>query len=175
MSAGSAWPLGFKPEIFFFSIVNFGILFFLLKRFLFKPVHGILEERKAKIKEGLDQVELVKKEREGMVAEKEKIILEARKESEKIVTQADKMKKEIISCAQEEAGKMVKQVKAEMEKEREILKREMYLKLFDLVTMASEKAFANISKQEKHTKLIETAILESLKDPSVGFGGKSIN
>ena len=56
--------IGFDSVKTLFLVGNFFILFFLLKKFFFKPILEILENRKEKIKEGLEQREIARKEKE---------------------------------------------------------------------------------------------------------------
>jgi F-type H+-transporting ATPase subunit b len=48
---------GFDPILLGAQIINFLIIFYLLKRFLYKPVLGMLKTREDKIKEGIKQAE----------------------------------------------------------------------------------------------------------------------
>jgi F-type H+-transporting ATPase subunit b len=168
-------PLSFDFKIFLFSIVNFGILFFILKKILFMPVYNVLEERKVKIKKGLDQIESAAKEREIVGAEKEKILATAGKESEEIIQQAKKLEKEIISQSRKEAEKIIKLSREDIEKEREDLKREMRVLLMDLVTDAADRALLNISTQENQNNIIERSILQSLQESSIDMYEKRDN
>lgn len=156
-------PLSFDPKIFLFSIVNFVILFFILKKFLFIPVYNILAERKDKIKKSLDEMERIKNERELLTAEKNDVIAKAGKESQEILKEAEKMKKEILNNAREEVEKIIKESRASIEKEREDLKKEMDVLLIDLVTTAVDKAFLSAGKESK-TNLVEAAILQSMEE-----------
>lgn len=156
-------PLSFDPKIFLFSIVNFVILFFILKKFLFIPIYNILTERKNKIKKSLEEIERVKNERELLTAEKDDIIAKAGKESQEILKEAEKMKKEILNTGREEVEKIIKSSRESIGKEREDLKKEMHILLVDLVTTAVDKALSNAGKENK-TNLVEAAILQSMEE-----------
>lgn len=160
-------PLSFNLNIFIFSIVNFAILFIILKKFLFGPMLNILEQRKTKIKESLDQVRQTEQEREKVRTEKEEIIFKAEKESQGIIQQAEKMKKDILNQGKDEADRIIKASRDSIEKEREDLKKEMHVMLIDLVTASVNKALASIGRQENQGRIIETSILQSLQEASV--------
>ncbi|MFH0856431.1 MAG: F0F1 ATP synthase subunit B [bacterium] len=157
-------PLSFDPKIFIFSIVNFVILLFVLKKVLFAPAYNILAERKTKIKKGLDQIEEAKKEREQVNIDKVNILAKASEDSQEIIKQAEKEKKEIVNNGEKEAENIIKESRGDIAKEREELKREMHGALIDLVSVAADKALSNVNKQESQNKLIENAILQSLQD-----------
>ena len=48
---------GFEPILFFAQIVNFLIIYLVLKKFLYKPLLKVLNDRKHKIEEGLKSAE----------------------------------------------------------------------------------------------------------------------
>ncbi len=160
-------PLSFDPKIFLFSIINFGILFFALKKFFFAPIYKILEERKSKIKDGLEKIKQASAELEATKEEKEKIISNAGKESEGIMKKTEAMKKEILKKGKEEVEEIIKSSREDIEKEKEDIRKEMHSLLIDLVATATDKALLNIEKQDNQGKMIEASILQSLKDASV--------
>src|SRR3972149_3295968 len=90
-----------------FQIVNFGILIFLLNRFLYRPILKIVEDRNKKIEDSLKAAEATLKEKEKINELKKLAVVEAEKEAVKIVEaakhQADLSGKQILSEAQAEA------------------------------------------------------------------------
>ena len=52
---------GFEPVFFIAQIVNFLILFFVFKRFLYKPILKLLKERAREITKGLEDADNAKK------------------------------------------------------------------------------------------------------------------
>src|SRR3990167_153398 len=90
-----------------FQIVNFGILIFLLNRFLYRPILKIIEDRNKKIEDSLKAAEATLKEKEKINELKKLAVAEAEKEAVKIVEtakhQADLSGKRIINEAQAEA------------------------------------------------------------------------
>ncbi|MFH1188304.1 MAG: ATP synthase F0 subunit B [bacterium] len=163
-------PLSFDLKIFLFSIVNFVVLFFVLKKVLFVPVYTMLQERKVKIKESLDQMEQVKKEREMVTVEKAQIITQAEERSRDIIQKAEEMKKEIIANGKSEAEKIIECSRKTIEKEREDLKKEMNVLLVDLARTNVDQALFNMSKQDNKGK-IEKAILQGFHESPVDTKG----
>ncbi|MFH1564334.1 MAG: F0F1 ATP synthase subunit B [bacterium] len=165
-------PLSFDPKIFLFSIINFGILLFILKKFFFAPIAKILEERKSKIKDGLDTIKKATEELEKANIEKEKIISGASKESEVIIKKTEEMKKEILKNGKEEVEEIIKSSREGIKKEKEDIRKEMHALLIDLVASATDKALLNISKQDNQGNIIEKAILQSLQESSADVDKK---
>src|SRR3989344_2501397 len=68
---------GFEPVFFTAQIINFLILFFVFKRFLYKPILKILKDRTNAIEKGLRDTESARVALEEAEAQKEKIIAQA--------------------------------------------------------------------------------------------------
>lgn len=84
------------------QIVNFLIILYILRKFLYKPVLKILEKRKLLIKEGLDKTEEVRIRLEETI-EKEKRILKTAQEQAKIILEETKKESlELHKIAEEE-------------------------------------------------------------------------
>ena len=78
---GTSCVLGSLPGE---AIVQFGLLFYLLQRFLWGPVTKALDARAQRIREGLDNAEAAKRERTQMQVEVERLLNEARREASAI-------------------------------------------------------------------------------------------
>lgn len=96
---------GFNPVLLGAQIVNFLVILFLLKKFLYKPILEVLEKRKKEIQDGLQKAEesrLLLEETQ----EKEKAILKnAQAQSLKIIDETKQQVAEILKVAEETAKK----------------------------------------------------------------------
>lgn len=93
---------------FFITIANFLVLFFILKRFLWKPVRTTLEKRGAKIKADLADAAFSKGKAEELRIRYEGLISEAEGE-------ADRLMKEAAEQASGDAEALVAGARAEAE------------------------------------------------------------
>ena len=105
------------------TIINFFLLYFLLKRFLFTPVCRLLDERQAKIDGGLNAEKeaqaTVDRNRSRIDAEK----AESRREANRILTEAEaedeKNRAESIAAARSKAKEDLRRSEAELEQRSE--------------------------------------------------------
>lgn len=102
---------GVDPVLIGAQVVNFVIIFFLLKRFLYKPVLKVLQERKDLITQTILNAQEAEN-RLAKVLEEEKTILQnAQKEAAKIVetarTQAEVLRNQAHEQAKTEAAKLI--------------------------------------------------------------------
>ena len=72
------------------QILNFLVLVFVLAKFVYKPVLGIMEERKNKIARGLESAAKSKKDAEAVKAEYAAKLADARQEAQAIIENARK-------------------------------------------------------------------------------------
>ena len=90
------------------QILNFLVLVFVLAKFVYKPVLGIMEERKNKIASDLETAEKAKKDAESVKAEYAAKLADARQEAQAIIENARK-------TAQAAHDKIMADTKAEQE------------------------------------------------------------
>src|SRR3989344_4208301 len=91
--------LGFDPIMLGAQILNFLIILYLLKRFLYKPVLDIVKKRENKITQGLKDAE-----------DAQKALDKALEEEKKILSKASENAKKIIENAKEEALILAKDI-----------------------------------------------------------------
>src|SRR2546421_10680753 len=94
------------------SIIQFLLLFYLLRRFFWGPILKTLRDRAEKIREGLAMAEAAKAEREKMKAEVERLLADARRDAQAI---AERMTK----AAEAAAADIRTQAKTEADRIRE--------------------------------------------------------
>src|SRR4051812_39548366 len=76
---------GFNAWLFFSQIISFCIVAFLLQRFAYKPVLGVLEARRQKIAEGLANAEKIKQQLAESEQRYQEILTKANAEGQKMI------------------------------------------------------------------------------------------
>ena len=155
--------LGLNLGEFIFALVNFVILVLLLKKFLFKPVIKMLDERKAAIDEALNAADQARLE---VASTEEKIreqIATARSEADAIVADAkqrgEAIRVEIIETAKNEAKAITEAASAQIEEEKKQAIVDLKNQIADMVVLATEKVLADgLTAEQEHnlmTKYIQ--------------------
>src|SRR5512136_1154217 len=92
--------LGIDFKVLIAQIINFGILFFILKHFLYKPILNGLDKRKKRIKESLEKAAEIEKRSAESEKEYNERMLKANQEAtvivEKARVDAEKTRKSIL-------------------------------------------------------------------------------
>ncbi len=142
-----------------FQIINFLILVFLLRRFLYGPIVSSMDARKAK---------LLQKE-EAAVAQKEEALSEAeayrlkvaelrnREEElkEKALTAAETEKKKLLETARKETEEKRRRWEEELEREKESFAAKLRLFLAEKACAVSEKCLKDLSGQQLESLIWE--------------------
>jgi F-type H+-transporting ATPase subunit b len=93
------------PELglFFWTLIAFLAVFFILKKFAWKPIINSLGEREKGIADSIATAERVKSEMSQLQAENEKLLVQAREERTAMLKEAKEMKDRIVNDAKEQA------------------------------------------------------------------------
>ena len=158
--------LGINLPLLVVFIVNFIILFVLLRLFLFKPVLKMLDERTKRTKDAMELAEATKKEFEQAKVEVQKQIEKGRQEAQAIIAQAmqvgERLKEESRQEATKQAQVIVDRTRAELEAERDKIVGDLRREFVDISILAAEKVIKETLDKEKHRKLIEETLRESI-------------
>jgi F-type H+-transporting ATPase subunit b len=96
---------------FFFTLINIGILFFILRAILFKPVTKFMEERSKKIQGDIEQAEKDKNQAKALLVQYEEQLKKAESEGDAIIKRAretaEKDAAGIISSGKAEADRII--------------------------------------------------------------------
>jgi len=116
-----------------FQAVNFGLLLFIMTKFLYKPVLKLLEDRNKKIESGLKAAETNLHEKEKIEELKQKQLIKAEQEATLILEaarrQAEHVGKDIVTeakiSAQAEVKKEYQLLEEKLQAERQNLQSEV--------------------------------------------------
>mgnify|MGYP001495145105 FL=1 len=135
--------LGINGPFLLAQIFNFFVLFFLLRRFLFKPMVTMLESRKQRIADGLQAAEMARREAEAERAQLQAQIDSERREAMDRVAAASKrgetLAAEIEGSARQNAQKILEDARFEATRERERIVAEAQDQIAELAMLAAEK------------------------------------
>lgn len=149
-----------------FQVVNFGVILFVLTKFLYKPIQKVLDERQAKINDGLKAAEVSLKTQAEVEDSKKKELGRARREAAKIIegakkdakVQADAMLKDAKDKAGKEAAAILESAKssaAASQKKQDAALKEL--------TVATTKRLLSGTLSAKEVAAITNSMVSKLK------------
>jgi len=161
---------GLDPYLTGAQIVNFLIVLYILKRFLYKPVFELLKKRELTIKEGLTKTEEARKALEAAQVEEKKILKKAQ-ETAKIILQdardqSEQLVKETEERAKKQADRMLEEAK--MQIQRDIKEAEMRLRtnITELSVELLKKSLSDIFNNNEQEQIVDRAVKRLKKRPN---------
>jgi ATP synthase, F0 subunit b len=144
------------------TIINFAILYFILRHFLFKPVNDTISNRQNEIIDKISKTEKDRIKAEELRKENEDKLKQARQEGKTIVedykVKADKVSSDILQEARQEAEAIVDRAKVEAEREKEKAADGIKTQVVDLAVLLSSKALEESVNEDQHRRLIKDFI-----------------
>jgi F-type H+-transporting ATPase subunit b len=108
--------------LFVFTLLAFMIVFFILKKYAWKPILNTLNERESSIADSIASAEKVRAEMANMKSENEQLLNQAREERTIMLKEAkdtkDKMIAEAKNAANDEANKIMAEARAQIQNEK---------------------------------------------------------
>lgn len=159
--------IGFDPQLLHDAVltgINIFILFFACSYLLFNPAREVLEKRRKKIADELEQAAADKDSAAAMKAEYEAKIKEVNKEAEDILEAARKKAKvreaEMLDEAKVEAARIIERANREVELEKKKALDDMKQQIVDIASLMAAKAVGN----SIDVKIQDALIDETLKE-----------
>ncbi len=144
--------------------VNFGVLLWLLKKFLFRPVMELLQKRSEDVKKLKDDAEKDRNEARRRMTEAESRKSEARIESLDMIAASHqegfRQKEEIIERAKLEGEGIIRSARSEMEREVENAKEGLRKSTVDISVRIAEKLVKRSLEGEDQEKYAERFLQE---------------
>jgi F-type H+-transporting ATPase subunit b len=147
------------------SSLNFLFFLFLLTRIGIGPVQRVLDERRARIEQGLKDAEEARKQRERSEEEHRAALAQARQEAADIITRAQKVADEsaaqLIATARQESDRIVDRGRAEVGAEKDRAIAEIRSEVADLAIRAAEKVVGESLDGERQRALVQQFLAEA--------------
>ncbi len=156
-----------QPNIglMFWTLLTFGILLLVLRKFAWGPIMTGLRTREQSIEEALNEAKRAREEMNSLKAENENLLAQARAERDRILKEAKEIKEKLISdaktAAQEEGKRIMAQAQDAIEKEKATAFADLKEQV---VTLAIEAASKIVKKELANTQQQETLIENYLNE-----------
>jgi F-type H+-transporting ATPase subunit b len=149
--------------LLFWTFCSFVILYFLLKKFAWKPILGSVNDREVSIREALLSAENAKKEMENLKSDNEKILKEAKIERENMLKDAREIKTKLISDAEnqakEQASKLIESAQLAIQNEKNSAMSELKQTVVELSVGIAEKVISSeLEDKNKQLKVVENML-----------------
>jgi F-type H+-transporting ATPase subunit b len=169
--------LGINLGFLVSQIINFIILMAVLSIVLYKPLLNMLEQRREKIRKGLEDARAAEERLANAEAEAQKLLDEKRAEAQQIVSEArgraDEAAAAIETEAREEAQRILRDAQENAEAERNRLLADMRGQIAELSLAAAQRIIGDGLDGKKQKALVDE-FFGSLPPEAKGLGGQSV-
>jgi F-type H+-transporting ATPase subunit b len=164
MLRDTADTFGWNPWLFLSQVISFAIVAFLLRRFAYKPILAVLEERRRKIEEGQLNAEKIKKELAEAEKRYQEILAKANADAQKMIDEARQSSAHLAERKEQEAIMAAGQILAKAREtsilEHERTMAELKREIGRLVVDTTAKVTGKVLTGEDQRRLQEEAARE---------------
>jgi len=150
------------PKLILTHIVGFVIMVLILKRYAWKPLLAILEERRNKIKSEFDHIEKEKTEVSEIRADYEAQLKDidkiSRQKLNEAVGEGQKIAADIKEQGRVEAKEIIERAKAELERDVEKARAQLKEDMVTITLAAAEKVIRSRLDETEHRRMINDFI-----------------
>jgi F-type H+-transporting ATPase subunit b len=153
---------GLETKLFLFQLVNFLVIVFILKKFLFKPLKKMLDERKRKIEQSLQDAENAKAALENAGEERKKILIDAKVGADKLMSSvkasADETKDKTLAEAKSRSQQIIEEAKNKASAEFENMNKQIGKMSVDVSSKIISKVLSDLFTEEEKQKLMSRTL-----------------
>jgi len=163
-STSGIGALGLDLKALVIQLISFLLAFWVLKRFAFKPILKIMDERRKTIEAGVNLGEQMKKDQAALEAKVAQALQKARQEADGIIAGAQETSRQTVREAEEAARTKAQtiidaaedRIKSDTQRARKQLEGE----LVSLISDATEAIIGEKVDAKKDAQLIDKALKE---------------
>jgi F-type H+-transporting ATPase subunit b len=164
MLAASNALIKVVPGLMIWTLIAFGITFFVLRKYAFGPIQQVIDERRERIRQSIEEADRAREEARKLVEEHRALIGQARRDAEEILAEArrigeaqrERVKEETDTDRARRLEETKRQIEAETAKALGAIRQEVA----ELSLAAAEKVTRKSLTGPDQKRLIDEAIAE---------------
>ena len=152
------------PGLMIWTLVSFGITLIVLKRYAFGPIQRVIDERRERIRQSLEEADNAREAARNLLEEHRALVAQARGDAESILAEArrvadaqrERVREETEADRQRRLDETKRQIEAETQRALEQIRSEVA----ELTLLATAKVTGKVLDATDQRRLIEEAIGE---------------
>ena len=154
--------------LLYWMTLAFGIVFFILAKFAFPVINGMLKKREEEINNALELAERTHKEMEQLQANNEALLQQAREERDKILNEAKQISDKFIEDAKvkanEEKDRIIESARETIEHEKMAATTEIKNQIADISIKVAEKIIGKNLDSDKEQLDYINRLLQDIEE-----------
>jgi F-type H+-transporting ATPase subunit b len=152
------------PGLMIWTVVCFLISLWVLKRYAFGPIQKLIDERRERIRQALEEADNARSEARKLLEEHGRLIAQAKSEAEEILAETRKVaeinSRRMREETEAERQRRIEETRRQVESETRRALEQIRAEVADLSLIAAEKVTRRSFADEDHRRLIEEAVGE---------------
>ena len=152
------------PGLMIWTLICFGIAFFVLRKYAFGPIQRAIDARRERIRQAVEEADNARAEARRLLEEHRALVAQAKSEAGEILAEARRVSDAQLARSREEAEadrqrrleETRKQIEAETQRSIEQLRAEVA----ELTLVATSRVVGRVLTEEDHRRLIDDAVSE---------------
>jgi F-type H+-transporting ATPase subunit b len=150
------------PGLMIWTLVAFGITFFVLRRFAFGPIQRTIDERRDRIQKAVEEADRARAEARQLLEQHRQLIAQAKSESAEILADARKVAdaqvERVKTEAEAERQRRLEETRRQIEAETKRSLDQIRSEVADLTLEATARVTGKVLDTEDQRRLIDEAI-----------------
>lgn len=164
--------MSLRVNLMFWTLVIFGILYFVLNKWVFPAVLGMVEARERALAEAIDGAKRDRDEAARLLAEHRQQIDNARADAQKLIADArgvaEKMRSDVLEKTRVDQQEMLERARRDLGAERDKAIAELRREAVELAIRGAGKVIEENLDSDKNRKLVEQFLASVSTDPRAG-------
>ena len=152
------------PGLMIWTLVSFAITLWVLKRYAFGPVQRLIDQRRDKIREAVDEADRAREEARSLLEEHRALIGQAKSQAEEILVEArktaDSQRERMRQETEEDRQRRIEETKRQIEQATQQALGEIRREVAELSVLAAEKITRKTLTDADQRRLIDEALAE---------------
>jgi F-type H+-transporting ATPase subunit b len=150
------------PGLAIWTLVSFGLVYWVLKRYAFGPIQKLIDERRERIRQSIEEAEKARTEARKLLEEHRALIGQARGQSEEILSDARRVAESMARRMKDETEadrqRRLEETRRQIEAETQRALQQIRAEVAELTLVATTKVTGKVLEDDDHKRLIEDAI-----------------
>ena len=164
MILGTNPLISVTPGLMIWTIVCFLITLFVLKRYAFGPIQNMIDQRRERIRQSIEEAEHARSEARRLLDEHRSLIGQARREAEEILSEArrvaDSQRERVKEETEADRKRRLEETRRQIEAETQRALEQIRSEVAELALLATTKVTGKVLDDEDHRRLVEEAVAD---------------
>lgn len=148
-----------KVGLMFWTLIIFGLLFFVLARFAFKPLFAAVEAREKALEDAIEGAKRDRAETEALLSQQRAQLEAARNEAQSIIAAsretAEKMRSDLLAQTKQQQEEMIEQARRTIEGEKAAAIADLRREAIDLAIAGASRVIEQNLDSDNNRKIVE--------------------